>query len=84
MVGAPPPPAKGPVTPAAVAPHFGNAPGVHPQGTLPPGAKPTVTQVPPNAAVHPQAVKPQAPKPPPQVQRPKPPKNEKRDEGGNR
>jgi hypothetical protein len=41
-----------------------------------------VTQVPPNAAAHPQAVKTQAPKP--QAQHPKPPKNEKHEDGGNR
>ena len=66
------------------APHAGNQPGnppgVHPTGALPPGARPTVTQVPPNGAARPPAVK----APNGQTQHPKAPKSDKREEGGNR
>ena len=81
MTGAAAPPVKAPGTPAPAAPHVGNAMSARPAGVLAPGARPTVTQVPPNAAVHPQAVRPQPPKP---QQHPNPPKNDKRDEGRNR
>ncbi len=70
----------------------GNAPHVNNgNGGLPPGAQPSVTHVPPNAAVHaqgaapPPAAKPQAAKPPaPKAQPQHPPKEEKHQEGGNR
>jgi len=70
-----------PGVPAPGAPHVNNG-----NRGLPPGAQPTVTHVPPNAAVHSQAVaaKPPAPKAQPQQQHPKPAKNEKHEEGGSR
>ena len=69
--------------------NYGNAPHAS-NGNLRPGAQPSVTHVPPNAAVHAQGAapqpgaKPQAAKPPAPKAQQHPPKDEKHQEGGNR
>jgi len=84
-------PAAGAAAPGAPRVNNGNAPRVNNgNGGLAPGAQPSVTHVPPNAAAHaqgavpPPAAKPQAGKPPAPKAQQHPPKEEKHQEGGNR